>query len=211
MIAHLGGFLAISAVVIATPGPDTALTIRNSLTGGRCAGMCTGAGVSAGQVIWAVIASAGVGAVVAASRPAFIALRIAGAGYLIFLGVCSAFAAARRRPAGTHAEGWCPRRIQPRIAFGQGVLSNLTNPKMAVFFVSLLPQFAGPGRGPAPAVMLALGLVFAAMTLAWLAGYATVAARAGQLLRLPRYRQALSGICGATLAGLGIWLAAETG
>lgn len=209
-MAHLGGFLAVSATVIVTPGPDTALTIRNSLAGGRRAGMCTGAGVSAGQVIWAVIASAGVASLLAASRPAFVALRIAGAAYLIFLGARSAVAAARRRPSGMHAEGWRPGRIRPALAFSQGLLSNLGNPKMAVFFVSLLPQFAGPGGAP-PAVLLALGLVFAAMTLAWLAGYTAVVARAGQHFQKPGYLQAVSGISGAVLVGLGIWLAAEAG
>lgn len=81
---------------------------------------------------------------------------------------------------------------------------------MAVFFVSLLPQFAGRG-GASPVVMLALGLVFSAMTLAWLAGYAAVAARAGHLLDKPRSRQVVSCACGAALVGLGIWLAAEAG
>jgi threonine/homoserine/homoserine lactone efflux protein len=210
VIAHLGGFLAVSAVVIVTPGPDTVLTVRNSLAGGRRAGMCTGAGVSAGQVIWALLTAAGMAVLLAGARPAFDAIQIAGAVYLMFLGFCSAFAAARRRPAGNPPEARRPGRLRPRTAFGQGVLSNLGNPKMAVFFASLLPQFAGPGGAP-PAVTLAFGLAFSAMTLAWLAGYAAVAARAGHLLRKPRSQRVLSGICGLALAGLGIWLATEAG
>jgi threonine/homoserine/homoserine lactone efflux protein len=210
VIAHLGGFLAVSAVVIVTPGPDTVLTVRNALAGGRRAGMCTGAGVSAGQVIWALLTAAGMAVLLAASRPAFDAIRIAGAVYLIFLGLRSAFAAARRRPAGNPPEGRRPGRLQPGTAFGQGVLSNLGNPKMAVFFASLLPQFAGPGGAP-PAATLAFGLAFSAMTFAWLAGYAAAAARAGHLLRKPRSQQVLSGICGVALTGLGIWLATEAG
>ena len=210
MIIHLGGFLAISAIVIVSPGPDTALTIRNSLAGGRRAGMCTSAGVSAGQEIWALAAATGVAALLAASRPALFVVKIAGAAYLIFLGLSALRAALRPRPAHVKPEGRRPGRVRPRVAFGQGLLSNLGNPKMAVFFISLLPQFAGPGRSP-PAAMLALGLVFSAMTFAWLAGYAAVAARAGQLLRGPRAGQVIGGMCGATLAGLGIWLAVEGG
>lgn len=210
MIAHLGGFLAACAAVIITPGPDTALTIRNSLAGGRRAGICTSAGVSAGQVIWAVIASAGVAALLAVSRPAFVAIRIAGAAYLVFLGARSAWAATGRRTAGIPADDWRPGRVRPGLAFGQGLLSNLSNPKMAVFFASLLPQFAGRGDA-AQAVMLALGLVFSAMTFAWLAGYAAASARATHILRRPRSRRILSGICGTALAGLGIWLIVETG
>ena len=210
MIAHLGEFLAVSAVVIITPGPDTVLTVRNSLAGGRGAGMCTGAGVWAGQVIWALLTAAGMAALLAASRPAFDALRIVGAVYLIFLGLRSAFAAARRRPAGNGPEGPRPGRLLPATAFGQGMLSNLGNPKMPAFFASLLPQFAGPG-GARTAATLALGLAFSAMTLAWLAGYAAVAARAGHFLREPRNQRVLRGICGMALVGLGTWLATEAG
>ncbi len=203
MIIHLGGFLAVSAVVIITPGPDTALTIRNSLAGGRRAGMCTGAGVSAGQALWALAATSGLDALLAASRPALLVIKIAGAAYLICLGLSPLRAACRPRPGRNG-----PEHRRPQTAFGQGALSNLCNPKMAVLFISLLPQFAGPGGSPA-AAMLALGLAFSAMTFAWLTGYAAVAARAGQLVRKPRAGQVADGLSGAMLTGLGIWLATE--
>jgi threonine/homoserine/homoserine lactone efflux protein len=210
VITHLGGFLAVSAVVIVTPGPDTALTIRNSLAGGRRAGMCTGAGVAAGQAIWALAATAGVAALLAVSHPALLVIKIAGAAYLICLGLRSLRAATLPCPARTRPEGRRLGRVRPQTAFGQGVLSNLGNPKMAVFFISLLPQFARPDGSPAAAI-LALGLVFSAMTFAWLAGYAAIAARVGQLFRTPRAGQVLDGLSGATLTGLGIWMAAEAG
>ena len=210
MITHLGGFLAVSALVIVTPGPDTALTIRNSLAGGRRAGMCTGAGVSAGQAIWALAATAGVAALLAASHLALLMIKIAGAAYLTCLGLRSLRAATLPRRVRARPEGKRPGRVRPRAAFGQGVLSNLGNPKMAVFFISLLPQFASQD-GSTPVAMLALGLVFSAMTFAWLAGYAAIAARTGQLFHRPRARQVLDGLSGATLIGLGIWLAAEAG
>lgn len=185
-----GGFLAVSAVSV-TSGPDTALTIRNSLASGRQAGMCTGAGVSSGQVIWAVTASAGVASLLAASRPAFVALRIAGAAYLVFLGARSAVAAARRRLSGIHAGGWRPGRIRSALAFRPGAFQQPGQPEDG----RVLRQPAAPVRRPGPpAVMLVLGLVFAAMTLAWLAGYTAVTAQAGQHFQKPGYRQAVSAI-----------------
>jgi threonine/homoserine/homoserine lactone efflux protein len=90
------GFLGVSALVIATPGPDTALTIRNALTGGRRAGIFTAFGVATGQATWALFSAFGVAAILSASQPAFMAIRVAGAGYLIWLGLQSLLAAATR-------------------------------------------------------------------------------------------------------------------
>jgi threonine/homoserine/homoserine lactone efflux protein len=203
---HLDAFFAVSAVVIVIPGPDTALTIRNSLAGGRRAGLATGAGVSVGQIAWAGAAATGMTAVLAASGTAFDAIRIAGAGYLIFLGLRSILAAVTGS-IGVNDAGGQPHRIRWQSAFGQGTLSNLANPKMAVFFASLLPQFTGPGVAPAM-VTFRLGLTFSGMTFAWLAGYATVV-RAGPFLLEPRIQRVLAGACGTALIGLGLWLAAE--
>jgi threonine/homoserine/homoserine lactone efflux protein len=210
MIAQLSGFLAVSAVVIGTPGPDTFLTIRNSLAAGRHAGISTSAGVSAGQLVWTASAGAGMITLITASRPVFMAVRITGATYLLFLGVRSIWTAIKQRPADVTANGWHACTVRWQTAFGQGIFSNLSNPKMAAFFLSLLPQFTGPGGAP-EAVTLGFGLVFAAMTFVWLAVYATVAARAGQLLGRPRASRLLNGICGMTLAGLGLWLVVEAG
>src|SRR5919106_2040817 len=132
---ELAAFLAVAAIVIVTPGQDTVLTIRNTLSGGRRDGALTALGVSAGQAVWTLAASAGVAAVIAASEPAFLALRLAGAAYLVYLGLQSLRSALR----GTRHE---VRMLRGRPApFRQGLLSNLGNPKMAVFFTSLLPQF----------------------------------------------------------------------
>ena len=86
-VAELLAFLGVSALVIVTPGQDTALTIRNTLLGGRAAGVCTAIGVSAGQATWTVCTAFGVGALLVASGSAFLALKLAGAAYLIYLGV----------------------------------------------------------------------------------------------------------------------------
>jgi threonine/homoserine/homoserine lactone efflux protein len=190
-------FLGVAIVVIVTPGQDTALTVRNTLAGGRRAGVRTAIGVVCGQAVWAVAASAGVAALLVASEPAFVALKYAGAAYLIFLGAQSLLAAIRRRePA--HVARAAPAGHEMR----QGLLSNLANPKMAVFFTSLLPQF-----GASFIVLLALGLLFCALTLAWLSVYAFAVARAGDVLRRPRVRRTIDAITGLALVALGLRLA----
>jgi threonine/homoserine/homoserine lactone efflux protein len=207
VIADLGAFVGVVAVVIVTPGPDTALTIRNSLLGGRRAGLCTGGGVVTGHAIWALATSTGVAALLQSSRPAFLAVRIAGAAYLVSLGVHSLREAARPRGERKVNSGWS-RPLPPGAAYRQGVLSDLSNPKMAVFFISLLPQFAS-SSGSSFAAMLALGIVFCSMTFIWLAASAATVARVGDLLRRQRVRRLLDGLSGTALVGLGLRLATE--
>ncbi len=191
------GFALLAAVVICTPGPDTALTVRNTLLGGRGNGIRTAAGVACGQTLWTGAASAGIAALVASSQPVFEALRISGAVYLVWLGLNALRAAGRGRihdtvRAGTHA------------GFRQGLLSNLANPKMAVFFTSFLPQF-GRGFGE----LLGLGLVFSTMTLLWLSAYALTVARAKRMLVRGRVRRALDALTGVALLAFGARLAVE--
>ena len=198
----VAAFLGISALVIVTPGQDTALTIRNSLLGGRLSGLSTAVGVCVGQCSWALATSAGLAALLVASEPAFVALRLFGAAYLVLLGVQALRAAIGRRPSRISGSG--PRSARPAVAFRQGLVSNLGNPKMAVFFPSLLPQFAHSF-----ALLLALGLVFAAMTLLWLSAYALVVARAGDLLRRARIRRAVDAVVGVVLVACGVRLGSE--
>jgi threonine/homoserine/homoserine lactone efflux protein len=195
-MAELLAFLGVAVVVIVTPGQDTALTVRNTLAGGRRAGIRTAVGVVSGQAVWALAASAGVAALLVASEPAFVALKVAGAAYLVYLGAQSLLAAVRREPPQAHAARPAGRELR------QGLLSNLGNPKMAVFFTSLLPQF-----GDSFPALLALGLLFCALTLTWLTGYALAIARAGDVLRAPRVRRAIDAVTGTALVALGLRLA----
>jgi threonine/homoserine/homoserine lactone efflux protein len=195
---HLAAFVGVSALVIVTPGQDTALTIRNTLLGGRRSGVATAAGVVSGQLAWALAASAGLTALLLASAPVFTAVRLVGATYLMFLGAQS-LVAARRGSRAPHA-----RPERRRAPYRQGVLSNLGNPKMAVFFTSLLPQFGSSFGG-----MLALGVVFAALTLVWLGAYAAAVAKATGLLRRSPVRRALDALTGVALLALGVRVAAE--
>ena len=207
-MSELAAFLAVAVVVIVTPGPDTALTIRNSLLGGRRGGVATAAGVALGQATWTVATAAGIAALLAASEPAFRALKLLGAAYLVVLGAQALLGAFRHgvRPNVVAAgRGESSDLPSPR-ALRQGVISNLTNPKMAAFFPALLPQFAPQGDAGFFA-LLALGLLFSTMTLAWLAGYAFAVEKAGDFLRRPRVRRALEALTGAVLVGLGLRLA----
>ena len=192
-------FFVVAAVVIVTPGQDTALTIRNTLAGARRAGIATAAGVSAGQAVWTLATSLGLAAVVAASEPVFQAIKLAGAAYLVVLGLQSLRDALRKRARTERTVAVTPR------AFRQGLLSNLGNPKMAVFFTSLLPQFGGESFG----ALLALGLVFCAMTFVWLSAYAAAVARAGDVLRRPTIKRVLDAVVGVVLVTLGLRLAIE--
>jgi threonine/homoserine/homoserine lactone efflux protein len=203
-VGELAAFLGVSAIVICTPGQDTALTIRNSLLGGRGAGVFTALGVSTGQALWALATSAGLAALLVASEPVFFALRLAGAAYLVLLGCQALFAAVRGREV-AHGRPASRGGLAAGAAFRQGVLSNLGNPKMAVFFTSLLPQFGEASF----AALLGLGLVFSTMTLVWLAAYAAAVARAGDVLRRPRIRRLLDALVGAVLVALGLRLATD--
>ena len=201
-MAELAGFLVVTAVVICTPGPDTALTIRNALLGGRAGGLATALGVALGQAVWTVAAAAGLVALLRASQPAFTALKLAGAAYLVFLGLQSLLAALRRRSQEPrHAPA--PTRGS---SLRQGLVSNLANPKMAVFFTSLLPQF-----GTAFATLLALGLAFSFLTALWLSAYAVAAAGARRLLARERLRRAVDATTGVVLVALGLRVAGQRG
>jgi threonine/homoserine/homoserine lactone efflux protein len=200
-------FVGVAALVIVTPGPDTALTVRNALLGGRGAGVATAAGVALGLAVWTAAASAGLAALLVASEPAFVAVKLAGAAYLVLLGAQTLLHALRGR-GDEHAREGGQRRLRPAAALRQGLLNDLGNPKIAVFFTTLLPQFA-PAHGPAFLTLLAFGLLFCAMTFAWLCVYSVAVARAGRALRRPRVRRALDAVMGAALVALGLRVAVE--
>jgi threonine/homoserine/homoserine lactone efflux protein len=207
MIETFWAFLGISVLVIVTPGPDTAITIRNTLMGGRRAGLATGLGVSSGQMLWALATSLGLVALLLASEPVFQAVKLAGALYLIWLGFQALRSALRPGAAMAAASpAWQP--LAAAAAYRQGLINDLANPKMAAFFASVLPQFAPAGQGMLSTLLL-LGAVFAALTFAWLALYAAAVAAAGERLRRSALRRWLEAATGAVLVGLGLRLAAE--
>jgi threonine/homoserine/homoserine lactone efflux protein len=202
-------FLSVATIVIITPGPDTAVTIRNTLFAGRAGGIMTALGVASGQAIWALATSAGIVALLLASDPIFLAIKYAGAAYLVFLGLQALREAIRPSATATATNEERPVRILSAIAaFRQGIVSNLGNPKMAVFFASLLPHFV-PAESATFFAFFALGLMFALMTLAWLILYTILVSRIGDLLRRAAVRRWIEGATGSVLIGLGVMVAVE--
>ena len=205
---HVWVFLGVAAIVIVIPGPDTAVVTKNVLIHGRRAGFGTSFGVSAGILIWTVAAAVGVASLVRASEVAFTVLKLAGALYLVWLGVQALRAAGRERE-GRHATRFAAGTpLGVRGGFRQGCLSDLANPKIGIFFTSLLPQFVSAGH-PVLLPFLILGAIFVAMTIVWLCAYTLVAARAAETLKRPRVRAALDRVTGVVLIAIGLRLAAE--
>jgi threonine/homoserine/homoserine lactone efflux protein len=207
MSHSLLAFVGVAIVVIVVPGPDTALTIRNSLGSGRRGGFATALGVVCGQLAWEVATAAGLVAILLVSERVFHLVKLAGAAYLIVLGAQS-LAAALRSPS--HASHAAPvlQAGPPWRAFRQGLLSNLGNPKMAVFFAGIFPQFAPHGDATFAGLMT-LGLLFSTLTLVWLAGYALAVERASAWFQRPRVRRGMEALSGAALIGIGSRLALE--
>ena len=195
-------FLAISVVLIVIPGPDTAMVTKNALVGGRRSGMLASVGVAIGLTIWTVAAALGIAALLRASSFAFDALKVAGAVYLTWIGI------GMLRSKGVVADDAAARPASGWRALRQGLLSDLGNPKIAVFFTSLLPQFVH-GEGQAFVPLAFLGGVFAVLTLFWLAAYSLAVGHASGWLRRPSVRRALDRFTGVVLIGFGVRLALE--
>jgi RhtB (resistance to homoserine/threonine) family protein len=206
MGVHLWAFVGISVVVILAPGPDTVMVTKNAILHGRRAAFGTDAGVSTGLLVWTLAAAIGIAALIQASAIAFTAIKLAGAAYLIWLGL-QAWRHART-PSGL-ADGVQGIRAASALAgFRQGVASDLANPKIAVFFTSLLPQFV-TSRQTATGALLLLGGVFVALTLVWLIVYAYAAARLARVLVRPSVKAAMDRITAIVLIAFGVRLALE--
>lgn len=203
-IATIVAFSGVAMLLTITPGVDMALVTSSALARGRRAALSTTLGIVSGLVAWGAVSALGIAALLAASATAFTLLKLAGAAYLVILGVRTLWRA--------RGGGAVPKQSRPaldrRSAFGQGLVSNLLNPKIAVFYSTLLPQFLEPGD-PVLAGSLLLTSIHAAMSLAWLTGYASLVAGAGDRLRRPAVRRALDAVTGSVLVALGVRLAFE--
>jgi RhtB (resistance to homoserine/threonine) family protein len=197
-------FLGIVALLTITPGADMAMVARSVFTGGRRDAFATTLGIASGCLVWAFASAVGVAALLAASRSAYDALRLVGAAYLIWLGIQSLLAARGGAPDPLAAEV-APRRGSP---FRQGLLTNLFNPKIAVFYSTFLPQFIAPGDSVL-LLSMALAGVHVALGIAWLSLYAWLLDRAIAAFKGSRLRRVLDAITGTVLVGLGLRLAAE--
>jgi len=201
---RLVAFVGVSVAVVVIPGPDMALVARNVLRHGRSAGIATSVGICTGILGWAIVAALGVSTLLATSAIAFTALKLAGAAYLIYLGI-----ATLRAHEGTVVSGPDDRAgVAWHRAWLQGLLSALLNPKLGVFFLTLLPQFIAPGDSPAVQA-LQLAVVFDLIGLAWLVTYSAMLGAVGAALNRPGPRRFIRWLTGTILVGLGARVAHE--
>ena len=191
----------LAALLTVTPGADMALVARSALGTGRRHAVWTTAGIASGLMVWGAASAIGVAALLAASAGAYDALRLAGGAYLVWLGLRTLLAT---RQAG--APPAPPRAGRGRGAYATGLVSNLANPKIVVFYSTVLPSFV-PAGASVLAWSLLLAAIHAGMGLAWLSAYAWALHRARVVLERPRVRRALDAATGTVLVALGVRLA----
>lgn len=202
-------FIGASLILIMIPGPDQALITRNALAGGRLGGLATMAGGALGLSVHATAAALGLSALLKASATAFLVLKVAGVGYLLWLGV-GTLRAARRGEATTADEAESgDARHKPLRYLRQGFVSNALNPKIAVFFLTFLPQFM-PGHHTTLGRGFGLSALFALLYLAWFSGYVALVERIGALLRRPAVRRRIEAVTGFLLIAFAARLASES-
>ncbi len=204
-----GSFLVFAVALVLVPGPDFAVTTRNTLAGGRTRGAWTAVGISTSNAVQGLAAAAGLGALVVRSQPLFEAIRWAGVAYLLYLGLQALRSAAAGRYADDGDGGPADRSPQRLAGWRQGFLSNITNPKVLVFYLAVLPQFIGPDAGVPALVLLALS--HAVLSLLYLLLLVAGMHRARAVLGRRRVRRTLDAATGAVLLGFGVRLATERG
>jgi threonine/homoserine/homoserine lactone efflux protein len=189
----LAAFTVAAVALILTPGPDTAFVLAQAVGGGRAAGVRAALGVAVGVLVHTVAAVVGLSVVLRLSSVAYTAVKLAGAAYLLYLGV-----ATLRGRGGIEVE-------TPSAAgsFRQGLVTNVLNPKVALFFLAFLPQF---GRG---LELLPLGVLYAVLTAAYLGGVALASGSAREAIERPGVRTWLRRTAGCTMLVLGASVALE--
>jgi threonine/homoserine/homoserine lactone efflux protein len=195
-VSSVGAFAIFAAVLAITPGLDTMLVLRTAALGGRRAGLAAVAGIALGCLVWAVASALGVTAVLAASRLAFEVLRWAGVVYLCYLGVRALLRKSTVEP------------LPPAGGIRSGLTTNLLNPKVGVFYLSVMPQFLPAGL-PVFAGSLLLGAIHIGLGAVWLSLLVLVSHRAAGLLKRPTVRRRLEQLSGVVFLGFGLRLALE--
>lgn len=199
-------FIVAALILIMIPGPDQALITRNALVGGRTAGLYTTLGGMLGLSVHVSAASLGVSSLLVASAVAFTVLKAVGTLYLVWMGIATLRAARQSAKGAADATAPAAAGNNRLVYLRQGFLSNALNPKVALFFVTFLPQFL-PTTGHTLGQALGLSAVFVVLYLLWFSLYTVTVDRIGAFLRRPRVRSRIERVTGALLIGFGVRLA----
>jgi threonine/homoserine/homoserine lactone efflux protein len=199
-----GGVVLLGAM---SPGPDFAVVVRRSAVSGRLHGMAVATGIAVGVFVWVVASTTGIAALLAASATAFTVVKVAGAAYLLYLGA-KALRSALRTGGALKLDLPDPGRRSALAAFAEGLLTNVLNPKAALFFVALVPQFVSTGASMGETLLLSV--IALAGTVAWFLVVANVVSTLRRVFARPAVRRAVDGLTGAALVGLGVKLAVTT-
>ncbi|MGG7100952.1 LysE family translocator [Rhodococcus sp. 24CO] len=203
MISALLAAAAVLALLTLVPGPDMAVVTQAALTGGRSSGFRVAVGIISGLLVWGLLTVLGLSALLAASAEAYTAVKLAGAAYLIYLGARALWGSRSSQLRSIDAP-----RSQKAGTWKTGFTTNLLNPKIAVFYTSLLPQLVPAGWPTGPSLAL-LVLIHAAISIAWLSAYVVLLSRARSTFEKPKVRQALERVTGTVLLGFGAKIALE--
>ncbi|MFJ2931230.1 LysE family translocator [Streptomyces sp. NPDC087219] len=204
MFVQLLAATGVLAVLTLVPGPDMAVVTKRAIASGWRDGLRTVGGITAGLLVWGTLTVVGLAALLAASATAYTVVKLVGAAYLGFLGVQALWQSRRGHAVAATRDVPSPVGNPWRT----GLVSNVLNPKIAVFYTGLLPALAPSGVSPRLGMAL-LVLVHAALTLSWLGSYVMVLARARSLFEKPPVRRALDRVTGVVLIGFGIKVAAS--
>lgn len=205
MDAQLLAFVAVAAGMVALPGADFTVVVRNALAS-RSSGLATAVGVAGGLLVHTALAVAGLAAVLVTMPVLFRTVQLLGGAYVLYLGLSGLYAMRRRASAADDgAESGAKAPSGMRRSLRQGFLTNALNPKAPVLFLSLLPQFVPEGQPPLPRTLL-LASVVVLLALVWFPAVAVLVDRLGRWLRRPRTARAIEGGSGTALTALGLVL-----
>ncbi|MBQ0827851.1 LysE family translocator [Streptomyces tagetis] len=205
MVVEVVAGVGVLALLTVVPGPDMAVVTKRAVAWGWRDGLRTVGGIVCGLLVWGVLTVVGLAAVLAASATAYTVVKLAGAAYLVFLGAQSLLRSRRGRavPAAVARAG-----AAKGSPWRTGLVSNVVNPKIAVFYTGLLPTLAPSGMPP-QAGMALLVLLHGVLTLLWLGGYVLVLAKARVFFERPAVRRAMERLTGVVLIGFGVKVAAS--
>ncbi|WP_432093356.1 LysE family translocator [Streptomyces sp. bgisy100] len=203
---ELGSFTALCLVLAATPGANLTVVLRCARQGGQRAAVAAAAGLTLGKVCWATASVLGLAALLAASPTAYATLRLAGAAYLIWLGVQALLPARHRARDGRADGGGGTTVLSAPSGFRRGLTGDLLNPKVGIFYTTVFPQFIGPNDAVAPAAAVLL-TAHTAVLMTWYPGISHLLIRMSRKLQNPRLPAVLDRIMGTVLIALGIRLA----